>query len=243
MSEHKTHNKTFWTNSLLLGSLALNLFMGGFIVSRLMAGPSSPALVSPVQPVAALDFKVLPDSIPMHVREDIENDVRRNQKALEAAYKDYTAQQQKINDLIRQPDVNVDDLREAFQALRDIQAEVQGPLHESMAFALANMNRNERELIVVKRDQEFPIQIITSDVTDGKKWRFEMGGNFTIDMDKIKRLNRLKELEIERSKELEMQAKEIVKRVEEKMKKNQEDNEELRDWLEEDRERKENHQP
>lgn len=236
MSEQKTHNKTYWTNSLLLGSLALNLFMGGFIASRLMSGPVPPSPVSPVQPVATLDFKMLPDNIPLHVREDIENDVKRNQKALEAAYKQYAEQQKRINELIGQPDVGVDELREAFQALRDIQADVQGPLHESMAFALANMSRNEREMIVVERDQEFPIQIITSDVTDGKKWRFEVGGKFTIDMDKIKRLNRLKELELER-------AKEVEKRVMEEFKKKQEEREELKEWLEEDRQRKQDHQP
>lgn len=228
-----------WLGTVLMTSVALNLFMGGFIASRYVAQQQprvpSPAVVVDTPPVAALDFRVLPDGVPLNVQENIEKAVRKHTREVERSYRDYARQQRQINRLLSQENVDEDELRAAFAELQAIQERLQGPIYESLALALSRMDLASREMMIVNRENELPLQIIGPEVTAGKNWRFEMkDGKFTIDMEKLKRLKRLKEVEIER-------VRNEVERVKEEMKQKQKEN--FDDWLEDDRRQRERHDP
>lgn len=179
---NEADKKAKWMSTALVGSLALNLFVGGFLVSQALNGKKD----APDDMVFTADFSTLPVNMPESIRERVEDSMRDKRRELKRAYSDYSRQQRKINRLMREDEIDEDDLREAYEELAEIQTKIQIPIREAMIEATRMMDKETREAIIEVREREMPARIVIPKKLDGKRWKIDLEDEgFEIDVSRI----------------------------------------------------------
>jgi uncharacterized membrane protein len=174
--------KTKWMSTALMGSLALNLFVGGFLVSQALSGNKD----TPDDMIFTADFATLPINMPDNIREQVEDQMRDRKRELKRAYSDYSRQQRKINKIMREDEIDEDDLREAYNDLAEFQTRIQIPIREAMIAATQLMDRKTREAVIEARERNMPARIIIPKKLDGSRWKIDLEkGGIDIDVSRI----------------------------------------------------------
>lgn len=179
-------DKGRWLGGALIASLALNLFMGGFLVARLISAERQDANLSPVE----IDFRTLPRGIPPSIREDIEHHVRERKREITRTYRELIQARRALGELISQEQLDTPALEREFSKLRDLQIELQGPLHEAMIETLGTLNPEERREFVFVDESGTPRRFWVPGRVDGQRWEFrEDNGRFSFQFGKKDREN------------------------------------------------------
>jgi len=174
-------DKNRWIGGALIASLALNLFMGGFLVARLISGERQQSAMSPVE----IDFRTLPRGLPPSIREDIEHHVRERKREITHTYRELIQARATLGKLMIQENLDKGALEKEFGKLRDLQIELQSPLHEAMIEALGTLNPEQRREIVFVDQSGTPRRLWMPGRVDGQRWEFRSeDGRFTFDFRK-----------------------------------------------------------
>lgn len=170
-----------WLRIGLVASLGLNIFLGGFVAAR-MLGPK-PQAVAPE--IVGLDLRGLPQGLSLQVREELEDSLRDHQREIRRAYKDYRNQQREISQLLREEKLNEKAVAQAYEQLRRLNAQVQGPMQRALVDAIRKMDTASRRQFVEIRELPRVRRFGRPENVDGSRWRFEWRGKdgFQLDFD------------------------------------------------------------
>lgn len=170
-----------WLRIGLVASLGLNIFLGGFVAAR-MLGPK-PQAVAPE--IVGLNLRGLPQGLSLQVREELEDSLREHQREIRRAYKDYRIQQREISQLLREEKLNEKAVARAYEQLRRLNVQVQGPIQRALVDAIRKMDTASRRQFVELRELPRHRRIGRPENVDGSRWRFEWKGEdgFQLDFD------------------------------------------------------------
>lgn len=172
-----------WVRIGLVISLGLNIFLGGFVAAR-MLGPKSP---ENDPEIVGLNLRGLPLGLSSEVREELENSMREHRHEIREAYRDYREQQREINQLLREDELNERGLERAYEQLRELNAEIQGPMQRALVDAMRQMDRDTRNRVIEMRKIPRVRRFGEPKSVDGSRWRFDWKGedSFQLDMDEM----------------------------------------------------------
>jgi uncharacterized membrane protein len=170
-----------WVKAVLMGSLALNLFLGGFIVARLLRPQPLPA-----KPVVTLDFQSVPEGMQGEALERIEDAMRERRRELRRAYSDYRQARRDAVRLLGEEELNEQALKEVYEQMRELSNRIQEPIHGAVIEALRNVDVMERRRILQQQRLRGPRQIHRTDRVDGNRWRLEFrDGDIELNFDDL----------------------------------------------------------
>jgi uncharacterized membrane protein len=143
----------FWTSPshlALLGSLCLNIALGGYLASQLLAPPARPLGAMPPPRVLAL----LAGQLPPKDAEMLRDLYRSKQEQAAAARVTFEMSVAKVVGLLAQPELDVPALRAALEDARVKRMRQNDPLVEAFFQALEKMSYETRRNLVGRfRDQ------------------------------------------------------------------------------------------
>jgi len=185
MSDHETRKTpAAWMRNLLLGSVALNVFLAGFLFARVL-GPEPPTGVS-VRPQVSLG--TLPADLSPQMREAFENNFKVHEKDVEKKYQDLFEARQEVHALMELPQLDEAKLREALEKMSGLQLQIQGAVQDTMVETLKNMDPKMRQMFILGGDPGFERGIWTQRQFDGSRWRVELeDGQIVLDFRGLKR--------------------------------------------------------
>ena len=124
-----------WVKVVLVSSLAGNLFLGGFIVARMLKPQSQ--LVSPV---VALDLQSVPEGMRGEALERIEDAMRDRRRELRRVYSDYRQTKRDAVRLLGEEQLNEEALRQVYEQMRELSTRIQEPIHGAVIEALKGVD-------------------------------------------------------------------------------------------------------
>ncbi len=163
-----------WLGWALAVSLGINLFLGGFVMSRSLSDNRSedlPQLVDVVMP------RGIPQGLSVEVREELENQVRSRRRELRDVYKDYARTQREIGRLLAAEEFDTRALEQEYELLRELGVRMQGPIHQAVIDAARGMDLANRRMIIEWHSLDnAPVRFVTPDRLDGRRWKFQRDG-------------------------------------------------------------------
>ena len=193
---------------LLMASLGVNLFLGGFMAARMYSAPAGPA------PSTQLEFftRGIPPELPPEAREELEDSIRVHRRELRRTLREYRQTQAEIRALLAAEEFDEEALDKAYQQLRELSTRIQGPIHEAVIEAVRGLDAANRQVIIEMQtgpDEEYRLR--RPGRLDGQRWRFERDGQGF--------LFRMREVEAEeqmlRADQMRRRAEELQRRAEE----------------------------
>ena len=157
-----------WVKAVLMGSLALNLFLGGFIAARLFRAPPTPP-----KPVVALDFQSIPEGMRGEALERIEDAMRERRGELRHLYSDYRQARRNAVRLLGEEQLNEEELSKVYEHIRELSSRIQEPIHGAVIEALRQVDVMERRRILSERQLRGRAPVRRSGRVDGNRWRLE----------------------------------------------------------------------
>lgn len=153
----------------LVASLGLNIFLGGFVAAR-MLGPKPP---QDAPEIIGMNLRGLPQGLSSEVREKLEDSMREHRREIRRAYGDYRDQQREINQLLREEQLNEKAVARAYEQLRRLNAEIQGPMQRALVDAIRKMDVDSRRQIIDLREIPTVRRFGRPESVDGTRWRFD----------------------------------------------------------------------
>lgn len=157
-----------WVKVVLVSSLAVNLFLGGFIVARMLK-PQSPL----VRPVVALDLRSVPEGMRGEALERIEDAMRERRRELRRVYSDYRQARRNAVRLLGEEELNEEALRRVYEQMRELSTQIQEPIHGAVIEALKGVDVMERRRILRVQRQRHPQRVHHVNRVDGNRWHLE----------------------------------------------------------------------
>ncbi len=157
-----------WVKVVLVSSLAVNLFLGGFIVARML----KPQLQL-VRPVVALDLQSVPEGMRGEALERIEDAMRERRRELRRVYSDYSQARRDAVRLLGEEQLNEEALRQVYEQMRDLSTRIQEPIHGAVIEALKGVDVMERRRILRWHRLRHPHPVRRVNRIDGNRWHLE----------------------------------------------------------------------
>ena len=171
-------NKPGWLQKVLFVSLGLNLFLAGFLFAR---GVDS---IGPAQPPEPINVSLggMPQDIPPELQESLEENFRKHSREVSRIYGDLIEARIVAREVLQQEEFDEVALEEALAEVRELQIQIQGPLHEALVEAAMELDvEMRRELVLF--GETFDRGIWQPRRVDGTRWRVEFDdGEFVLDM-------------------------------------------------------------
>lgn len=171
-----------WTKNVLLGSVALNVFLAGFLFAKVLGpAPGAPSSEPPL-----VSFSSLPVDIPASLREELETSFRPHQKEIRKTYRDLMTARINVRDILESKEFNEIDLEAALANIRDLQIRIQGPMHAALVEAARDLDFETRRKLSILGERfegqgDWELKRI-----DGARWRVEFGdGEFVLEFQGI----------------------------------------------------------
>lgn len=169
-----------WVRIALVASLGANIFLGGFVVAR-MLGPKPPR--------AELEFvdlrlRGLPQGLSSEMREELEHSLRAYRHEIRNAYGKYRKQQQEINELLVEEKLDLRAVAQAQQQLRRLNAQIQRQVQQALVDAVREMKAETRRNMIELRQVPRVRRFGRPESVDGARWRFNWrdGEGFQLDV-------------------------------------------------------------
>ena len=170
-----------WVKAILMGSLALNLFLGGFIAARLLKSPPTP-----LRQVVALDLQSVPQGVQGEALERIEDAMRGRRHDLRRLYSDYRQAKRDAVRLLGEEELNEPALREVYEQMRQLSSRIQEPIHGAVIEALVNVDVMERRRILRQQRLRVPHRVRRVERVDGNRWHLEFrDGDIELNFDDL----------------------------------------------------------
>ena len=170
-----------WLKVVLMGSLAANLFLGGFIVARMLK-PQPPL----VRPVVALDLQSVPESMRGEALERIEDAMRVRRRELRRVYSDYRQTRRDAVRLLGEEELNEEALRQVYEQMRELSTRIQEPIHGAVIEALRGVDVMERRRILRGQRLRHPHPVGRVTRVDGNRWHLEFrDGDIELNFDDL----------------------------------------------------------
>ncbi len=170
-----------WVKVVLAGSLAVNLFLGGFIVARMLK--SQPM---PVRPVVALDLQSVPEGMRGEALERIEDAMRERRRELRRVYSDYRQTRRDAVRLLGEEELNEEALRQVYEQMRELSTRIQEPIHGAVIEALRGVDVMERRRILRVQRLRHPHPVRRVNRVDGNRWHLEFrDGDIELNFDDL----------------------------------------------------------
>lgn len=170
-----------WIKGIVTASLALNLFLGGFIVARFIKPQPTET-----RPVVGLDLQSIPGGVRGEALERIEDAMHERRRELRRVYSDYNQARRDANRLLGEEELNEAALAAAYQRMRELSNQIQEPIHGAVIEALRGLDVMERRRILRDRRHARPISIRGAGQVDGNRWRLEIrNGEIELDFDDL----------------------------------------------------------
>ena len=181
MSDPTQKTPEAWTRNLLFGSIALNVFLAGFLFAKIIDPTQSPEL----EPVN-FTFSSMPSDISNPLSERLENKFRPHQEELRRAYEDLRTVRFRVQDILSEEDFDEVAMEKALANVRKIQLEIQMPMHAALIEAAKELDyETRRNLNILNNTFEGPGTWELKRV-DGERWRVEFdNGEFVMDLQGI----------------------------------------------------------
>ena len=160
--------QTGWVKVVLAGSLAINLFLGGFIVARMLK-PQLPL----VRPVVALNLQSVPEGMRGEALERIEDAMRERSRELRRVYSDYRQTRRDAVRLLGEEELNEAALRQVYEQMRELSIRIQEPIHGAVIEALKGVDVMERRRILRGQRIRHPHPDRRVGRVDGNRWHLE----------------------------------------------------------------------
>lgn len=170
-----------WVKVVLVGSLALNLFLGGFIVARVLK-PQSQL----VRPVVALNLQSVPDGLRGEALERIEDAMHERRHELRRVYSDYRQTRRDAVRLLGEVELNEEALRQVYEQMRELSVRIQEPIHGAVIEALKGVDVMERRRILRAQRLRHPHPVRRVNRIDGNRWYLEFrDGDIELNFDDL----------------------------------------------------------
>ncbi len=170
-----------WVKVVLVGSLALNLFLGGFIVARVLK-PQSQL----VRPVVALNLQSVPDGLRGEALERIEDAMHGRRHELRRVYSDYRQTRRDAVRLLGEVELNEEALRQVYEQMRELSVRIQEPIHGAVIEALKGVDVMERRRILRAQRLRHPHPVRRVNRIDGNRWYLEFrDGDIELNFDDL----------------------------------------------------------
>ena len=170
-----------WVKVVLVGSLALNLFLGGFIVARVLK--PQPQLV---RPVVALNLQSVPDGLRGEALERIEDAMHERRHELRRVYSDYRQTRRDAVRLLGEVELNEEALRQVYEQMRELSVRIQEPIHGAVIEALKGVDVMERRRILRAQRLRHPHPVRRVNRIDGNRWYLEFrDGDIELNFDDL----------------------------------------------------------
>lgn len=169
-----------WVKVVLVGSLAVNLFLGGFIVARMLKPPPI------VRPVVALDLQSVPEGLRGEALERIEDAMRERRRELRRVYSDYRQVRRDAVRLLGEEELNEEALRQVYEQMRQLSTRIQEPIHGAVIEALKGVDVMERRRILRVQRLRHPHPVRRVNRVDGNRWHIEFrDGDIELNFDDL----------------------------------------------------------
>lgn len=161
-----------WMGWALVASFALNLFFGGIIIARVL----TPQETDASRFEFAVAPRMLPQGLPVSVREDLEDGMRAHRHEMKRSLKAVRKKQQEISSLFQAEQLDGEALARAYEEMRELNAELQGPIQEALISAVRGMDGETRRMIINIPEIRLPTELHLQDRIDGTRWQFVRDG-------------------------------------------------------------------
>lgn len=185
MAEGKPRLTQATLRNLLIASLAVNVFLGGFVFARVLAPER---VLRPPEPVA-INLRGLPQDIPPQVREGLELSFKPHRREVERAYRDLIKARVNVRDILNREDFSPQKLEEALEKVRELQIRIQAPMHQAFVESMKHMNAGDRRKFVFSVDSLESGGFWAPRHFDGARWRVELAnGKIILDLKGFKEI-------------------------------------------------------
>jgi len=162
-------NPEVWMRSLLLGSLGLNIFLAGFLFAKVLA-PNTPD--TPAQPVQ-FTMGSLPSDMPIEIREGLEDSFRAHSTEVREKYKKLEEARIKVGEILGVEELDQAALQKALEDIRELQVEIQIPMHQVLIEAATDLNAKERRELLFPGTRLDARGLWGVRQFDGARWKVE----------------------------------------------------------------------
>lgn len=177
-----TKTRGNWKTGALMASLAVNLFLGGFVVARLL----KPEITAPPQPVVDLNLGSIPEGLPRAALERIEDAMHNRRHEIRNVYSNYRRTQRETVRLLMEEKLDEKALEEAYRQMRELSNLIQAPIQDAVVQALKDVSVAERRRMIRSERRQARKRSQPSTRVDGNRWRFELrDGKVDLDFDDL----------------------------------------------------------
>jgi len=136
-----------WLAAALSVSLTINIFVLGFFVGRAIEGEAMDGQRAR-GPGPHYTLRMLARHLPADTRGELRRVFRGKREALRPAMEALRGARDRLHELLTAESYDAGAVAEALAAMRRAEAEVKRPVHETVAEALASLDREERRAFV-----------------------------------------------------------------------------------------------
>ena len=170
-----------WMQRVLIASLAVNLFLAGFLVAKAV----SPGGTMPTGEPLTVNLSGLPQDIPPELRESLEENFQKHSREVGKIYGDLIEARVIARETLEREVLDAVALEEALANVRELQIRIQGPLHEALVEAAKDLDAEMRRELVIF-GETFDRGIWQPRRVDGARWKVQFdNGEMVIDIEGI----------------------------------------------------------
>ncbi|HXV74617.1 MAG TPA: periplasmic heavy metal sensor [Sphingomonadales bacterium] len=158
-----------WARNLLIGSLALNVFLAGFMFARTLGPKHTDRAAEP----AVFSLRALPSDMPLEVREEFEKNFKAVRPEIVKDYRELVNARLKVKALLDDESFNPDELSAALAEVRGLQTRIQGPLHHALVESMKDLDADARRQFAFQIDSLEGGGVWAPRHFDGARWRVD----------------------------------------------------------------------
>lgn len=167
-----------WMRNLLLGSVALNVFLAGFLFAKVI-GPGTDDQAS--EPVL-FTLQTLPQDLPFELQEGLENSFQLHSTDMERLYGEMLHARLRVQEIMNQENFNELALEQALAEIGDLQIKIQVPMRAAFIEAAKVWDADTRREFTMWSESFDGRGLWNPRRVDGARWRVEFDdGEFIID--------------------------------------------------------------
>ncbi|MEE8206143.1 MAG: periplasmic heavy metal sensor [Nitrospinaceae bacterium] len=169
MPDNPQNKAESWMRNVLLGSLALNVFLAGFLFAKVIYPTEIKSEVAPIE----FTLRGLPQDLPRDFQEGLEQSFRIHSKEMEENYEALIEARFKVQELLGLEELDEMAMKAALEQVRDLQFRIQIPMHEAFVDAARNMDAEGRREMMFLGENIDVRGLWSPKHFDGARWRVE----------------------------------------------------------------------
>jgi len=158
-----------WMRNLLLGSLGLNVFLAGFLFAKIIGPEAQDPNVQPIQ----FTLGSLPSDMPIAIREGLEDNFKLHSAEVREKYKELNEVRLRVGDILGMEELDQVALQRALEEIRELQLEIQIPMHQVLVEAAADLDAKTRRELLFPGTRLDARGLWGTRQFDGARWKVE----------------------------------------------------------------------